>query len=129
MQTQKQTPTTGSATALIIAATLLLAPLAQADNINCQTLLDEVNSWQSSDPIYKLTLMKAMAPDVKDTISDAGSHREVVKGTIKHIEQAQLDYFARECSDNPELDSYTASRRALEKTREITKEYLEYRKQ
>ena len=131
MQTPKHTQLipTRTTPALIIAVTLLLTPLAQADNINCQALLDEVSSWQPSDPIYKLTLMKAMAPNVKSTLADAGSHRKVPKGTIKQIEQTQLGYFVRECRDNPALYSHIASQRALKKTREITKEYLEYRQQ
>ncbi|MEH6652266.1 MAG: hypothetical protein V7707_19765 [Motiliproteus sp.] len=111
---------------LALSSTLFSLP-ATADNISCQALLDEVQSWQPTSPVYKLTLMKAMAPDVQAKIGDVGSHREVPKGTIKQIEQTQLDYFVRECQDNPKLYSHNASKNALEKTRDITVEYLKNR--
>lgn len=112
---------------LALSASLMSLPAA-ADNIPCQALLDEVDSWQPTSPVYKLTLMKAMAPDVQAKIGDVGSHREVPKGTIKQIEQTQLDYFVRECRDNPKLYSHSASKSALAKTRDITVEYLKNRR-
>ena len=112
---------------LALSSSLVSLPAA-ADNISCQALLDEVDSWESTSPVYKLTLMKAMAPDVQAKIGDVGSHREVPKGTIKQIEQTQLDYFVRECRDNPKLYTHNASKSALEKTRDITIEYLKNRR-
>ena len=112
----------------LIATLLLGSTSALAANQSCSAVLKQANEWPEGSPIHNLTLMKAMHPSVKQEIGGAGKYREVPRGLIKQIEQAQLDFFARECRDNPNLDSHNASKRALEKTRQAAIEYLEYRK-
>ncbi|MEH6472156.1 MAG: hypothetical protein V7752_12980 [Halopseudomonas sp.] len=114
---------------IIIAAllTTALPGLAQADNMPCSEVMKQVSEWEAGSSVYNLTLIKSMAPDIKDQISRAKTNRKIPKGAIKRIKQVQIDFFVKECNQNAGLDTYTASRRALEQTRQLTLEYLEYR--
>ena len=107
---------------------VLLSPQGWAENRPCSSVTKDAAEWPSDSPIHDLTLIKAMDPKVKREIGGAGRYREVPRGVLKQIERAQLDFFARECRDNPGLDSYNASQRALEKTREAAIDYLKNRR-
>ena len=106
---------------------LLFTASVSAQDISCQTLLDQINQLSPGSMSYNYQINQAISPKALNRFQTLGEKRDVPRGLHDEIRDTFNHFLVNDCRNNPRQYTHFASERALQTTTEVVKDYLQNR--